>query len=157
MPSTGDILSYAIVDDERVVYFGDQDTEGVEELYLVQIATQSLRGKLNADFADPAQTVIDYQISPDGSFVVYRADQDTAGVRELYRVGLEDFAFEREKLNPPLDAGEQVTSILALSRKFAISPADRSVVYMADQEQDEIYELFVNEPARVFVPLIDNQ
>ena len=78
--------------------------------------------------------VHDYQISPDGSTVVYRADQDTENVSELYSVSIGGGAIT--KLNGALAAGGDVTS------GFQVSPDGSTVVYRADQDTDNVYELY---------------
>ena len=66
--------------------------------------------------------------------MVYRADQDTVNVRELYRVDLRTGAVT--KLNGALGAGGDVNF------DFEIGPKGRSVFYRADQETDGIDELY---------------
>ena len=73
-------------------------------------------------------------ISPDGNTVVYRADQDTDGVTELYAVPITGGT--ATKLNPtPVTGGDVQTSIL-------ISPDGNTVVYRADQDTDNVTELY---------------
>ena len=76
--------------------------------------------------------VIFFQISPDGRYAVYLADQETDGVNELYSVLLGGGSPVR--LNPLLPFGRNVTS-------FQISPDSSRVVYRADQDTDEVFEL----------------
>src|SRR5436190_12142037 len=66
-------------------------------------ATARAPERLNGSFRDDAD-IEDYEISADSKWVVYRADQDTDGVRELYvrPVAGSDSA---RKLNPPLVKG----------------------------------------------------
>ena len=78
--------------------------------------------------------VSSYQVSPDGSTVVYRADQDTDEVSELYSVPIGGGAVT--KLNGALVAGGDVAS------DFQVSPDGSTVVYRADQDTDDVYELY---------------
>ena len=77
------------------------------------LAAPSSPAKLNGPFRGDAD-VEDYEISSDSKWVVYRADQDTNGVRELFLrpVAGSDSA---RKLNPPLVKGGNVEA-------YAISP-----------------------------------
>ena len=77
--------------------------------------------------------VVDFQISPDGRHVVYRADQDTDQVLELYSVLLGGGPPIR--LNPLLVTGQSVED-------YQISPDGRWVVYRADQDTDNSIELY---------------
>src|SRR4051812_32084680 len=79
--------------------------------------------KLNGSFGDGAD-IEDYEISADSKWVVYRADQDTDGVQELYTrpVAGSDSA---RKLNPPLVKGGNVEA-------YAISPDGAWVAFLAD-------------------------
>jgi len=72
-------------------------------------------------------------ISPDSSFVVYRADQDTPGVSELYAVPIAGGA--SQKLNGPLVSGGEARSV-------RISPDSSRILYTADQDTDEVDELY---------------
>src|SRR5262245_11928028 len=82
--------------------------------------------------------VAEFQVAPDGSRVVYRADQDVDGVFELFSVSIDGGA--AIKLNAPLGAGGSVG--LDFIHNFRISPDGSRVVYWADQEEDEVFELF---------------
>ena len=64
-----------------------------------------------------------------GGTVVYLADQDIAGVFELYLEG------SGTKLNPALAVGRTITS-------FALTPDAAAVVYIADQDQDDVFEIY---------------
>ena len=77
--------------------------------------------------------VDDFKISSDSSRVVYRADQDTNGVDELYSVPIGGGT--PVKLNDLLVADGDVHS-------FRISPDSSRVVYLADQDTDEVDELY---------------
>ena len=76
----------------------------------------------------------DHKISPDGATVVYRADQDTDGVFELYSVPITGGA--PTKLNGPLIPGGDVQS------GFQISPDGATVVYIAEQDTNGVAELY---------------
>jgi Tol biopolymer transport system component len=73
-------------------------------------------------------------ISPDGLYAVYRADQETDGVLDLWSVRL-DGSQPPVKLNGLLPAGKFVRS------DFAITPLGR-VVYAAEQDVAGRYDLY---------------
>jgi Tol biopolymer transport system component len=122
-------------DSSRVVYRADQDTNDVLELYSVPIGGPAASGiKLNGVLTEGG-AVSNYEISPDSSRVVYRADQDTNDVIELYSVPIGGPPASGIKLNSVLTAGRSVFS-------FQISRDSSRVVYPADQETDLVYELY---------------
>lgn len=82
--------------------------------------------------------VVEFQVAPDGSRVVYRADQDVDGAFELFSVALEGGPPVR--LNAPLAAGGSVGQDFV--HALRISPDGSRVVYWADQDADEVFELF---------------
>ena len=73
------------------------------------------------------------RISPDGSTVVYRADQDTDEVFELYSVPIGGGAVT--KLSGPMASGGDVEF-------FRYQVTETMVVYMADQDTDGLPELY---------------
>ncbi len=99
--------------------------------------------RLNPPLADWAD-VKDFLVAPDGSRVVYLADQDTNGVTELYSVPIH--GDDPVKLNGPLVAGGDVQfegdTPRGQTRGFVISPDSSTVVYLADQDVDDVSELY---------------
>ncbi len=81
------------------------------------------------------KNIFDFRISPDSSRVVYISDQQTATVLELYSVPIGGPAAARIKLNGALALNGNVTAI-------QISPDSRRVVYNADQQTDQVFELY---------------
>jgi Tol biopolymer transport system component len=75
-------------DGSRVLYRADQDTDNITELYASNI-DGSGNVKLSGSFDGPTSpagrfVLNDFALTPDGSRIVYRADQDTSRVTELY-------------------------------------------------------------------------
>ncbi|MEM7359996.1 MAG: LpqB family beta-propeller domain-containing protein [Pseudomonadota bacterium] len=78
-----------------------------------------------------------FKISPDGSRVVYAADQDTRFIEELYSVPITGGSVT--KLNPALVAGGDVQGP---SSSIEISADGNRVLYVADQDTNDVYELY---------------
>jgi hypothetical protein len=94
--------------------------------------------------------ISNFQISPDSNRVVYRADQDTDEVYELYSVPLAGGS--PVKLNGTLVSGGRVWN-------FQISPNSGRIVYRADQDTDEVVELYVSHDSAwltspIYLPII---
>jgi dipeptidyl aminopeptidase/acylaminoacyl peptidase len=137
-------------DSSRVIYWADQDTDEVMELYSVPLnGPASSEVKINGSMVAGGDVLGDFQISPDSSRVVYRADQQIDNINELYSVPLSGPASSGVKLNGAMVTGGNVNY-------FQISPDGIRVVYIADQHTDEVYELYsvpLNGPAGAEVKL----
>ena len=96
-------------------------------------AQELYQQKLNGALAVGGD-VEELQVSPDGSTVVYRADQDTEQVFELYSVPIGGGV--ATKLNGALTASGDVWG------GFQISPDGFTVVYRAVQDTDQLTELY---------------
>lgn len=136
-----------------VVYIADQDQDEVYELYRVNLATPGTSAKLNGTIVPAGGDVTDFAITPDGSAVVYRADQNTDEVFELYRTVLGTATNSR--LNPAYAGGQDIET-------FVILPDSTGVIYRADQNTDGVSELyrvlFANAPTsdRLVAPALVN-
>jgi Tol biopolymer transport system component len=134
-------------DGKRVVYVADQDADEVFEIYSVPIEGGPVV-KLNpplvagGDVRGADEAVVPFRISPDSSRVVYLADLEADEVIEIYSVAIE--GGKAVKLNPPLAGGKgDVRGASSdMANPFRISPDSARVVYVADQETDNVYELF---------------
>jgi Tol biopolymer transport system component len=124
-------------DSQRVVYTADQDTNNVTELYSVPLGGPASAGvKLNGPLVAGGNVdLFDFRISPDSSRVVYKADQDTNNVTELYSVPLGGPSSAGAKLNGPLVLNGYIPW-------FVISPDSQRVAFLADKQTDEVFELY---------------
>lgn len=89
----------------------------------MQLSGPMVPGGNVTNVSDPARS---YQLSPDGAWVVYRADQDTDGINELYAVPSDGSASSvkiSHALNGTLIHGD-----------VAISPDSQRVLYVADRD-----------------------
>jgi len=116
-----------------VVYIADQDQDDVYELYRVNLATPGTSAKLNGTIIPVGGDVTDFAITPDGSAVVYRADQNADEVFELYRTVLGTATNSR--LNPAYAGGQDIET-------FVILPDSTGVIYRADQNTEGVSELY---------------
>lgn len=121
-------------DSNWVVYRADHDTEDVRELYSVPINGSTDPIKLNGPVIDGGNIWYDYKISADSNHVVYRGEQDTDGIVELYSVPI-DGSTPPTKLNQNLSSDE-------FTGYFHISSDGNRVVYTIDNEQSNVTGLY---------------
>src|SRR5262249_13659527 len=140
-------------DNSRVIYRARQELFPFAFLlYSVPLAGGPVT-KLNGPLVNRGDVSGFFQISPDSRRVVYVADRGTDGVEELYRVPLAGGPVP--KLNGPLVAGGDVSAGLGGPLQFfRISPNSRRVVYMADQDTDQVFELYTLTSAQLVQDLI---
>ncbi len=93
---------------------------------------QVLNLKLSGDMPDTG-SVGGRDLSPDGSWVVFTADLETDGIKELYSVPTQ--GGEPVKISGAMVENGKVNS-------FEISPDSQWVVYLADQDIDQVIELY---------------
>ena len=137
LPISGDVSSLGLQfspDSTRVLYHADQDTNNDYELYIVP-AGGGTPIKLNGPLVAGGDVSTDnLQFSPDGSRVLYLADQDTDNVNEIYSVRY--YGGPPTKLNSALVAGGDV-----VFQQF--SPDSSRVLYLADQDTDDVFEIYI--------------
>lgn len=119
---------------DRVIYLAEQAGAGDSELFSVPIvggAAIRLNRPLPAGGA-----VRSFRLTHAGAepLAVYLADQNSAGVTELYAVPIA--GGDPRRLNPPLLAP------YFISDDYALSPDETRVVYLAQQESAGVTELF---------------
>ena len=133
--SGGVVSIYQIsADSSQVVYRADQNTDDVYELFSVPLNGSSAPIKLNGTLVSGGEVGQSPKISADSSRVVYRADQDTDDVFELYSVPIDGSS-------PPFKLNETVTSGGDV-RSFQISLDNTWVVYSGDLDVAHVNELY---------------
>ena len=150
----GDVVSWDVqvsADSSRVVYRADDQADEVFELFSVPIGGPATAGvRLNGVLADGGFVTEDFGVSPDGSYVVYDAMQEPSAVFEIYRVPSVGPASAGVKVNDELVDGGDVYDL-------QISPDGSRVVYRADQEKDNVVELYATgatQGCSLYLPLI---
>lgn len=134
--ATGDVTEFDVSPDGRfAVYVADTIDDNQFEIYSVELASGDVR-QLNADVAE--SSVAEFEISADSRRVVYRS-QNLEDVFELYSVPL--LGGPSTRLDAALSDEGSVHSPTS-GKSFAISPNASRVAYIADQDADEVFELF---------------
>ena len=119
-------------DSDFMVYRADQDVDGDNELYMVDLTTPGVSAKLNGTL--PASGDVSFfRINPDGLQLIYAADQDTEGLAELYNVDLSTPG-SSTKLNPARQ-GSQITQI-------ELNEDGSQAFYLADQDTAGVGEIY---------------
>jgi Tol biopolymer transport system component len=131
-----DVIDFAVSPDgSKVVYRADQDADDYFELYLVNVVTPGVSVKLSGSLVAGGWVRTDFSFSPDGTKVLYRADEDTYDQVELYMVEIASPG-NSHKMNSQLVSGGNVYTA------FEFSPDSSTVAYVADQQTDDQLELY---------------
>ncbi len=132
-----DVVDFAVSPDgSKVAYRADQDSDNVYELYLVNVASPGVSVKLNPSLVSGGWIRSGFEFSPDGTKVLYRADQEVVDRLELYTVDVASPG-SSHKVNSALVSGGNVYSA------FSFSPDNKTIAYVADQDTDEQLELYI--------------
>ncbi|HEY1016421.1 MAG TPA: hypothetical protein VGE07_27170, partial [Herpetosiphonaceae bacterium] len=152
MTANGDVVEFAIAPDSgRVVYLADQINDEKFELFSARLdGTQ--RAQLN--FTDFTGDVLDFKISNNGQYVVFRQSYFVTGQISLLSAPITGGAPIRT-LNGTLNGRGNVAAADGSPRPFSIASDDEHVVYLADQIDDEQFELFTVAPDFLtYLPII---
>jgi hypothetical protein len=151
---------YQLSPDGRwAVYIHDAEVDDAGELWSVPVFG-GVPGRISGLLPAGSSVAVDFKFTPDGATVVYRAPQDSLGVMELYSVPIRGGV--ATKLNGALAAGGNVTGFSVptgggaatvlngalvpggdvLDFNFRLTGDGQRVVYVADQQTDEVQELY---------------
>lgn len=120
----------------RIVFKESNDPSHPNVLSVLPNATGEVQ--LNPVFTLPGSGVSDFTISPLSNKVVYRANQDNDAIYELYSVNT-DGTGGTLKVNGSIVIGGSVQSL-----SFKVTSNGSKVVYIADQNVDEKFELYTS-------------
>lgn len=129
----GNVGNTQFTADGRVIYVADQDTASVLEIF-----TAPVTGGESIKISGPMISGGDAQIVPadfENGIAIYVADQEVDQRMELYGAAIDGSA--QWKLNGVLQSQGNVNS-----KGVRVTPGSTRVVYLADELQDEVYELF---------------
>jgi Tol biopolymer transport system component len=114
-------------------------------LYRITLGSQTALASSPLDGSAPAVILFtgifvhEFQLAPDGSRAVFTA-RATAGLDELFSAPVDGSA-PAQRLDPVLVAGGDVVS-QGFQDGFGISPDSQWVAYRADQDTDDVVELY---------------
>ncbi|UCH22741.1 MAG: PD40 domain-containing protein [Deltaproteobacteria bacterium] len=119
----------------RIAFLADKVLDGVYELYTV-LSNGSGEVLVSSNFFDIGQKVETFAWAPDNSKIAFRADQEVGkDIIELFTTDpLTPVNVIKVSANPLVDGGNV--------GKFAWAPDSSRIAYIADQENDNIFELF---------------
>lgn len=136
LPAARDVEQFVLTPDgTRAVYRADADVNNLYELYSALIGPASGVVKLNSQLVFGGEVQPEFQLAGGGSRVIYRADQATNGVFELFSVPVDGSA-SAVQVNQPLGPLRIVQS------DFNVSPDGARVVYRANPSLDGTVQLF---------------
>ena len=130
-------------DSSRIAFTGDAQTAGTRELFTVvpdgSLPPVRVSGTMVAGGNIAPITAPPYFWAPDGSRIVYRADQTTVGVIELY-TSLPTGSASNVKVSGTMTAGGDVYEMVLWA------PDSSRIGYLADQDTDGTLELYTTLP-----------
>ncbi len=144
LESFADVFEYQVSSDSRrVVYTADQITNAVGELFSVAIDGSDFQKLNKPAITEFGQSVTHYQISPDGSRVVYLSNQNDKNLFELFSVPIVGGNVLRViDPAPVLDPPNQVSGRRFILNDFKITADSNFVVYRGDSTTQRMSELF---------------
>ncbi len=130
-----DVIDFIISPDGTKVVYRADVTDNVFELFLVDVANPGVATQLSAPLVVDGWVRSGFQFSPDGTRVVYRADQNAVEVLELFTVNVATPGAS-QRVNPQLPAESDVYD------EFEFSPDSQHIAYVADQDANDVLELY---------------
>jgi hypothetical protein len=124
-------------DGTRVYYTADGLTNGQNDLFAVALGTPGTAVRLNPAFADATRQVRSFTVAQDSTTVYYVADQDTAGVLEMYRANV-GAPGASTKMSGTLGAGGTLQTTQPI-----LNLAGTHVIYRADPNGGGVTNAYV--------------
>jgi len=119
----------------RLIYKTDRTLDEKFELYSVPLDGSAPPRRLNGPLS-PGGDVDTVILTPDGKRILFLADERDE-VLELFEVSVDGGAGPR-RVNEPLPLGPVLGDVTS----FQVAPGGEEIVYRADQENDEVFDLF---------------
>jgi len=117
-----------------IVFMADEDVTGTE---IIKLSNELVSGG----------DVVDFEVSPDGLYVAYVADQDDDEIFELFVVPVDKSASESaQRISGLPMAGDGIKEITNGEYAFAWAPDSFRIAYLADQNNAGVIELYSNTP-----------
>jgi len=136
-PAIGTIQTFRVSPDgQRVAFVGDTEEDGVGHLYAAPVDGSAGPVRLDGILVSGGDvSAYQFQFTPDGGRVIYLADSGMDERFELHTVPA-DGSSPPSVLGGPLVAGGDVLG------GFAVSPDGNRVAYVADQDANDVFELY---------------
>lgn len=125
-----------VADGSRVAFHADKDVDGVFELYSAAIDGGAIPLKLSGALVTGG-SVTAFRLAPDGKHIVFAANKDNAQSWELFAVPASGGS--PIKVSGPFVIGG---AIAAGTFAFELSPDSKRVVFRADKDTDEVFEVY---------------
>jgi len=126
-------------DGTRLAYLADQDTLNVNELYTAAPDGSDMH-KVNGPLVVGGR-VLNWSWSPDGTRLAYTARQDVSNVSELYSSAPD--GTDNQKVSGTMVSGGNINTG---PFRFSWSPSGTYLAYLADQDVNNEFELYVATP-----------
>lgn len=133
-------------DGSGIVFVADKDTDGLLELYYVDVVTGTATTPVKISGTQANTGVTDIRWAPDSSSLLYRSDANSPGQFELFLVRFNGATPAAPvRISGTLTAGGSVNDLVSVGRGqgFDYSPNSQLVVYQADQDVAGELEIYV--------------
>jgi Tol biopolymer transport system component len=141
--SGGSVSGYAL-GPNGLVYRADQDADEVFELYRTPLDApfdgREPPVRLHVPLGPDTDVQAGFVLSPDGAHVVFAADARRDEVVELFTVPFRSSSAVPQPLHAPFVAGADV--VADVPENIAITSDSERVLFAADGETDEVFEVF---------------
>jgi hypothetical protein len=121
-------------DETKIIYHADHTIDELQELYTVLTDASAPPKKINQNLV-ANRAVLDHYLSKDGTRVFYRVDQTTDNIFELYSAS-------SDAATPPIKINGNLVTNGDVSWGFTATNTGHSVIYLADQDTDNVNELY---------------
>jgi hypothetical protein len=134
-------------DSSRIVYLANQDFVNALELYSVLPNVTNSSQKITSGF-DPGENVIDFAWAPSSQRVAFIADKNTPGLFQLWTTSSTNANNVLVSSVTPVGDGDVI--------EFAWAPVigTNQIAYLADENKDEMFELFTTRGTDPVINLI---
>lgn len=137
----GDVGAFRLAPDgEHVLYLADAAADEQFELFVAPVAGGAEPIRLNGALPAGGNVRADFVLSPDGRFVAYAADQCTDERFELFAVPIDRSAAPERRSGSMVAGGDVASSFW--EQPFAFSLDSQRLLYIADQDEDDAFELY---------------
>ncbi len=136
LPDGRDVFDFLLTEDDLVVFRADVVFEDRIGLYVVPADGSAAQVKLQGNLVNGGDVSADYAVTPDGQWVVYRADETVDDRNDLYIVPIDRSVAPVPLVDAFAPGGE------VIERSLQLTSDGTRAFFLADLQVNERVELF---------------